>query len=103
MHGIAVSVAECGAFFVGGAVMLHLLQWAEIAKLRYRVNFGAETAMHLGWVEIVLIVAIILLLFGGKKIPELMRGLGQGTREFKEGLRGDDAERKDDTKGNNKP
>ncbi|HEY3294573.1 MAG TPA: twin-arginine translocase TatA/TatE family subunit [bacterium] len=58
--------------------------------------------MRLGWVEIVLIVAIILLLFGGKKIPELMRGLGQGTREFKEGLRGEDS-KKDDTKGNDKP
>jgi len=33
--------------------------------------------------EIIIIVAIILLLFGGKKIPELMRGLGQGMREFK--------------------
>jgi sec-independent protein translocase protein TatA len=59
--------------------------------------------MRLGWVEILLIVAIILLLFGGKKIPELMRGLGQGTREFKEGMRGDDASRKDETKGDSKP
>jgi sec-independent protein translocase protein TatA len=58
--------------------------------------------MHLGALEIVLIVAIILLLFGGKKIPELMRGLGQGTREFKEGLRGDDSDKKDETKGDNK-
>jgi len=33
--------------------------------------------------EIVLIVAVVLLLFGGRKIPELMRGLGQGMREFK--------------------
>ncbi len=33
--------------------------------------------------QIVLIVVIILLLFGGKKIPELMRGLGQGMKEFK--------------------
>jgi sec-independent protein translocase protein TatA len=59
--------------------------------------------MHLGWVEILLIVAIILLLFGGKKIPELMRGLGQGTREFKEGMRGDDSSRKDGTNGDSKP
>lgn len=36
--------------------------------------------------QIILIVAVILLLFGGKKIPELMRGLGQGIREFKEGM-----------------
>lgn len=50
--------------------------------------------MRLGWVEIVLIVVILLLLFGARRIPELMRGLGRGAREFKEGLRGDD-----DTKG----
>ncbi|MBI5059891.1 twin-arginine translocase TatA/TatE family subunit [candidate division KSB1 bacterium] len=50
--------------------------------------------MRFGWVEIVLIVAVLLLLFGGKKIPELMRGLGQGAREFKEGLHSD----KDDQK-----
>jgi len=38
--------------------------------------------MSLGWNEILLIALIILLLFGGKKIPELMRGLGKGIREF---------------------
>lgn len=36
--------------------------------------------------EIVAIVAVILLLFGGKKIPELMRGLGKGVKEFKNGM-----------------
>ncbi|SEM06665.1 sec-independent protein translocase protein TatA [bacterium A37T11] len=39
----------------------------------------------LGTPEIIIIVVAILLLFGGKKIPELMRGLGRGVREFKEG------------------
>jgi len=38
--------------------------------------------MSLGWNEILLIALIVLLLFGGKKIPELMRGLGKGIREF---------------------
>ncbi len=38
-----------------------------------------------GW-ELVIIAVLILLLFGGKKIPELMRGLGKGLRGFKEGL-----------------
>ena len=38
-----------------------------------------------GWMEILLIAFVVLLLFGGKKIPELMRGLGRGVREFKEG------------------
>ncbi len=36
--------------------------------------------------EIILIVAIVLLFFGGKKIPELMRGLGRGVGEFKKGI-----------------
>ena len=38
--------------------------------------------------QVVIIVALILLLFGGKKIPELMRGLGTGIREFKDATKG---------------
>ena len=41
---------------------------------------------NLGVVEIVVIALIVLLLFGGKKIPELMKGLGKGVRSFKEGM-----------------
>jgi sec-independent protein translocase protein TatA len=41
--------------------------------------------------QIVLIVLVVLLLFGGKKIPELMRGLGKGVREFKDGINPDDS------------
>ena len=40
----------------------------------------------LGTSEILLIVLALLLLFGGKKLPEMMRGLGQGVRNFKEGM-----------------
>jgi sec-independent protein translocase protein TatA len=40
----------------------------------------------LGFQEILVIALIILLLFGGKKIPELMRGLGKGVKSFKEGM-----------------
>ena len=40
----------------------------------------------LGWGEIVLIALVVLLLFGGKKIPELMKGLGKGVKSFKEGV-----------------
>ena len=40
----------------------------------------------LGTQEIIIIALIILLLFGGKKIPELMRGLGKGVKSFKEGM-----------------
>ncbi len=38
---------------------------------------------RLGATEIILIIAVILLMFGGKKIPELMKGLGSGLKEFK--------------------
>lgn len=41
----------------------------------------------LGVTEIILILAIVLLLFGGKKIPELMRGIGKGVRNFKDGMK----------------
>jgi sec-independent protein translocase protein TatA len=44
----------------------------------------------LGAPEIILILVALLLLFGGRKIPELMKGLGQGMREFKKASRGED-------------
>ena len=44
--------------------------------------------MGVGTQEIIIISLVVLLLFGGKKIPELMRGLGKGVRNFKEGVNG---------------
>lgn len=41
----------------------------------------------IGTTELLLIAALALLLFGGKKLPELMRGLGRGIKEFKEGVK----------------
>ena len=41
---------------------------------------------NLGWTELLIIALIVLLLFGGRKIPELMKGLGKGIRSFKEGM-----------------
>jgi len=41
----------------------------------------------LGMPEILLIALVVLLIFGGKKIPELMRGLGKGVNEFKKGMK----------------
>lgn len=41
---------------------------------------------NLGTGEILIIALVVLLLFGGRKIPELMRGLGKGIRSFKEGV-----------------
>ncbi|MDR2684499.1 MAG: twin-arginine translocase TatA/TatE family subunit [Prevotellaceae bacterium] len=43
---------------------------------------------NLGGPEIIIIALLVLLLFGGKKIPELMRGLGTGVKNFKEGMNG---------------
>jgi len=40
--------------------------------------------------ELIVILLVVVLLFGGKKIPELMRGLGKGVKEFKEGVSGAD-------------
>lgn len=49
----------------------------------------------LGFQEIIVIVLIILILFGGKKIPEMMKGIGKGIRSFKEGMNGVDDDVKD--------
>lgn len=42
----------------------------------------------IGWAEILILAFLILLLFGGKKIPELMKGIGKGVKSFKEGVKG---------------
>ncbi|MBE6328682.1 MAG: twin-arginine translocase TatA/TatE family subunit [Paludibacteraceae bacterium] len=58
--------------------------------------------MGLGMQEILVIALVVLLLFGGKKIPELMRGLGKGVKSFKEGLNDlEEKEKKEDTKKEN--
>ncbi len=52
-----------------------------------------------GMTEIIIIALVVLLLFGGKKIPELMKGLGKGVKSFKDGVNGieenKDSEKKD--------
>ena len=45
-----------------------------------------------GGSEWIFIVVIVLVLFGGKKIPELMRGMGKGVKEFKDGIKGEGEE-----------
>jgi sec-independent protein translocase protein TatA len=46
----------------------------------------------IGGTEWIIIIAVVLLLFGGKKIPELMKGLGGGIKEFKKAAKGEDEE-----------
>lgn len=50
----------------------------------------------LGMQEVLLIALVVLLFFGGRKIPELMKGLGKGVRSFKEGMNGIEQESGDD-------
>ncbi len=51
--------------------------------------------LNFGTGEIIIIALVILLLFGGKKIPELMKGVGKGVRSFKDGLNDVEKEIKD--------
>lgn len=64
-----------------------------------------ETLLFLGNIgtgEIIIIAIIVLLLFGGKKIPELMKGLGKGVRSFKRGVEGIEEDLKTDIKESDK-
>ncbi len=56
---------------------------------------------RIGIWQIVLIVIVVLLLFGGKKIPELMKGLGKGVRSFKEGMNGEESDKADEKSSQN--
>jgi len=61
----------------------------------------SSSLLFLGTQEIIIIVVLILLLFGGKKIPELMRGLGRGVKEFKEGQKEDGSDTKSTSSNEN--
>lgn len=54
---------------------------------------------NLGATEIILIILVVVLLFGGRKIPELMKGIGQGMKEFKKASKVED----DSEKGKTEP
>lgn len=54
------------------------------------MNLASVMLGIIGPWQIVLIVAVVLLLFGGRKIPELMRGLGGGVKEFKNAIKEDE-------------
>ena len=59
---------------------------------------GNILLFSLGAPEVILIALVVLLIFGGKKIPELMRGLGKGVNSLKKGLKDVDNEIKNDLK-----
>ncbi len=55
-----------------------------------------------GGLQVVLIIVVVLLLFGGRKIPQLMKGLGQGMKEFKDATKGEDTGNDNSEKNNDK-
>ncbi len=61
------------------------------------MNTAFTILAMIGPTEIIIIAIIILLLFGGRKIPELMRGLGKGMREFKDAQKNNDNDNEAET------
>ena len=61
------------------------------------------TILSLSWQHILIVAILLVLLFGGKKIPELMRGMGSGIKEFKDAVKEDEKAnpKKDDQPSNN--
>ena len=70
-------------------------RWLVFPELGTKIHrMGA-----IGPYQVILIVLVVLLLFGGRKIPELMRGLGRGVKEFKDASNEDGKGQDDDVKG----
>jgi len=63
-------------------------RYLHIPKPNHMLN--TTIAALLGGPEMIIVAVVVLLLFGGKKIPELMKGLGKGIKEFKNGQEGTD-------------
>lgn len=59
--------------------------------------------LSISWQHILIVALILLLLFGGKKIPELMKGLGSGIKEFKDAVKEEDKKKDPASPTNNDP
>ncbi|MDL1913239.1 MAG: twin-arginine translocase TatA/TatE family subunit [Bergeyella sp.] len=53
------------------------------------------TPLAVSWSHVLIVAVVVLLLFGGKKIPELMRGLGSGIKEFKDAVKEEETKKKE--------
>ncbi len=58
------------------------------------------TILALSWQHLLIVAVILLILFGGKKIPEMMKGLGSGIKEFKDAVKEDDKKTAEEPKNN---
>jgi sec-independent protein translocase protein TatA len=58
------------------------------------------TILALSWQHLLIVGIIILIFFGGRKIPEMMRGLGSGIKEFKDAVKEDEVKKQDEPKSN---
>ena len=61
------------------------------------------TILALSWQHLLIVAVILLIRFGGKKIPEMMRGLGSGIKEFKDAVKEEDKKTPEDSKNNSNP
>ena len=61
------------------------------------------TILALSWQHLLIVGIIILVFFGGRKIPEMMRGLGSGIKEFKDAVKEDDPKRPEEPKSDSNP
>ena len=58
------------------------------------------TILALSWQHLLIVAVILLILFGGKKIPEMRKGLGSGIKEFKDAVKEDDKKTSEEPKNN---
>jgi sec-independent protein translocase protein TatA len=72
------------------AVSMKMLYLCQAYLKNTEMNLTYVIAGQFGATEIILVLLVVVLLFGGKKIPELMRGLGKGMKEFKDASKGED-------------
>ena len=63
----------------------------------------ALTILALSWQHLLIVAVILLILFGGKKIPEMMKGLGSGIKEFKDAVKEEDKKTPGDQNNNSNP
>lgn len=61
------------------------------------------TILALSWQHLLIVAIVLLVLFGGRKIPEMMRGLGSGIKEFKDAVKEDDKKPAEEPKSNSTP